>query len=998
MTMGARSRKSFGLFRWRKESREKEGAQDSPETLGSVALATSPEGSEQHSQLSCSEAGLHVIFDSASDSQPPSVAEIDVVAVHGLNFKGSVNHAQETWMKGDKLWLKDFLPASLPRPARVMLFAYNSSPAIEASAIKLDDHAKKLLHWLHLEREDEQRPIVFICHSLGGLVVKQALVEAKLDESYKSIFEATCLLAFFATPHQGGNYASVGHVAAKIARTVLIAPSNDLLSALKKSSDEATRRFEQARHLSEKCLVISFFEGKPHGKTGIIVDKRSATLNLSGLREKQVSMEADHSSICKFDSKDSAACRLVLKTIAAEVKRSLELAQKTLKSSARPVKHQYAVPLETVHTYTERAKLSAEIEQKIKIRHEKGSVPYAVALHGLGGAGKSQLALAYAEKHKDRYNPILWIDATDEEAVRSSFRRCAAELGLPEERAEKQESVLTDGVVQAVLRWLRDRTEADDEWLVIVDNADNVSWGIKKIMPKGNRGSIIVTSQDNQSVRLIPGACEAVQISVMSPVEGVALLLQHLQLSAESASEAIRCDCDKIAQRLGYLALAIDLAGAHISNDSAPKRALSQYLADYDRHRDELLQMDGFKGLLPTQKTVWTVWDTTLEKIRREYSGLQPELLLTFLARFKGSIVQDELFRLACFGMAEVDAALDGKTDEVIPAGLRQFLPLDKGEWDSFRYRQSRDVLVRYSLLQQVEGQWPGVSMHSLVQWRAMQNELDRPWRWWYMTFILAACFQIIGGKEQPEFRRHLMVHLLSISENDIEDGDRARYEDFVGSTFGLLYYEEGRWEEAEKLFMQVMESCKTKLGTDHPDTLRGMANLASTYRKQGRWEEAEKLKVQVMETRKIKLGADHPDTLASIGSLASIYRKQGRWEEAEKLEVQVMETSKIKLGADHPDTLASIGSLASIYRKQGRWEEAEKLEVQVMETSKIKLGADHPDTLTSMNNLAFTWKSQGRHSDALALMEECVQARQRLLGAEHPNTLSSLAAVANWS
>ena len=103
----------------------------------------------------------------------------------------------------------------------------------------------------------------------------------------------------------------------------------------------------------------------------------------------------------------------------------------------------------------------------MKLRHTKGNVPYAVALHGLGGAGKSQLALAYAEKHKDRYNPILWIDATNEEAVQSSFRRCAAELGLPEERAEKPESVLTDGVVQAVLRWLRARTEADDEWLVM---------------------------------------------------------------------------------------------------------------------------------------------------------------------------------------------------------------------------------------------------------------------------------------------------------------------------------------------------------------------------------------------------------------------------------------------------------------------------------------------------------------------------------------------------
>jgi hypothetical protein len=65
---------------------------------------------------------------------------------------GDPNHAQKTWTKGDKLWLKDFLPAYLPKPARVMLFAYNSSPAFGASATKLDDHARNLLQWLSLER------------------------------------------------------------------------------------------------------------------------------------------------------------------------------------------------------------------------------------------------------------------------------------------------------------------------------------------------------------------------------------------------------------------------------------------------------------------------------------------------------------------------------------------------------------------------------------------------------------------------------------------------------------------------------------------------------------------------------------------------------------------------------------------------------------------------------------------------------------------------------
>ncbi|KAK4220592.1 kinesin light chain [Podospora fimiseda] len=98
------------------------------------------------------------------------------------------------------------------------------------------------------------------------------------------------------------------------------------------------------------------------------------------------------------------------------------------------------------------------------------------------------------------------------------------------------------------------------------------------------------------------------------------------------------------------------------------------------------------------------------------------------------------------------------------------------------------------------------------------------------------------------------------------------------------------------------------------------MANLASTYRNQGRWEEAEMLFVQVMETRKTKLGAYHPYTLTSMANLASTYRNQGRLEEAEKLFVQVMETSEMKLGADHPDTLISkqrVGAEEALIQSQ---------------------------------------------------------------------------------
>jgi tetratricopeptide (TPR) repeat protein len=634
--------------------------------------------------------------------------------------------------------------------------------------------------------------------------------------------------------------------------------------------------------------------------------------------------------------------------------------------------------------------LSDELERKLRIRHEEASVPYAVALHGLGGAGKSQLALDYAKKYKDRYNPILWIDATDEEAVRSSFQRCAAELRLPEEHVEKQGMVLTDARVQAVLRWLRDRTEAEDEWLVIVDNADDISWGLQKIMPKGKRGSLIITSRDERSVKLVTGTCERVHISIMSPVEGVALLLQHLQLDAELASKDIQQNCNEVARKLGYLALAIDVAGAYIGNDYVPEQALSQYLADFDRHRNELLQMDVFRGLLPTQKTVWTVWDTTLEKITKEHAGLQPEMLLTFLAQFKGSIVQDEIFRLASLGMAVVDTELEDEEIEGMPAELRQYSLLDRGEWDSFQYRQSRDVLIRYSLLQRVEGQWAGVTMHSLVQWRAMQSDPSRPWRWWYLKFVLAACCQMTEG--QSEFRRHLLMHLQDVSKDYLDGSkDLKQHESFIGTVLGKIYYEERLLDEAKKLFVEVIETHKTKLGADYPDTLTSMDNLASTYTKLGQWEEAEKLELYVIETRKTKLGADHPDTLISMDNLALIYQDQGRWEEAEKLELYIMETRETKLGADHLDTLTSMDHLAVTYGEQGRWKEAEKLLTQVIKTRNIKIGTDHFDTITSLASLAIILWNQGRWDEAEKLLLQVMETCKIKLGKDHPETLISI-------
>jgi tetratricopeptide (TPR) repeat protein len=700
-----------------------------------------------------------------------------------------------------------------------------------------------------------------------------------------------------------------------------------------------------------------------------------------------VGLDVDHYGLNKFKSRSDDKYILVRNSILSAIEPIISQKQQ-----------QYSVPIDTVEYYTERQDLSAAIAEKLRVHHPLASVPYALVMYGLGGSGKTQLALKYIEDHKNEYSTVLWIDATDEESARASFQRCANDLQLQIDSKQAQSSSLADSpLVQAVLQSLRNRKDIDKKWLVVVDNADDVTWGIKKIIPRGRQGSIIITSQDGESRKLVGGGCEELRVGMMEAEEARALILRHLALDLDTVPDEILEECDKIAERLGYLALAVDLAGAYISNDDTDKiESLRQYLADYTRHQDDLLQSEYYCGLSADSKTVWTVWDTTLGKIEASYANVRPGLVLAFLAHFKGLVIQDELLRLASLGMLRIGEKLyDGAVK--LPGWLDKALMVKNGEWDDYYYRESRRVLVRYSLLQRVEGEWPGVSMHGLVQWRARKYEEEQKWKHWNLMAVLAGCTQLSEEEARPQFRRELAAHVPAV-ENAYLDKLEVKNvgKEFVWRTVSEVLYDEARWEEAEELLVQAMEVSKKMLGLDHPNTVVYVAILASMYRNQGRWNVAEELFVQVIETSKEKLGVDHPITLTYMANLASTYLKQGRWDSAEELEVQVIETRKKKLGVDHPDTLSSMVNLASTYSYQGRWSVAEELFVQVIEASKEKLGVDHPNTLTCMANLASTYGDQGRWDVAEELFMQVIETRKKKLGVDHPDTLWSMANLAS--
>ena len=650
-----------------------------------------------------------------------------------------------------------------------------------------------------------------------------------------------------------------------------------------------------------------------------------------------------------------------------------------------------------------RNKFFTERDDTLQILHRELQLQDAVALSqpqaitGLGGIGKTQMALEYAYRYGSTYAAVLWVQADSPASLVSSFVDLAHVLNLSE-RDEQDQNM----IVEAVQRWLR--LHAD--WLLIFDNMDDPG-AAEQFVPKAISGHLLFTTR----AQALNNIAWCVEIQPMKPDIGALLLLRRaeilaLQATLEQADKEDSMLASEISGELDGLPLALDQAGAYIKAEAC---SLNDYLSLYRTRRQHLLQQRGSVDE-KYPHSVATTWNISFDKV--QHSRPAAAELLNFCAFLAPDAIPETIITKGAIHLGDVLGKV--ATDPV--------------ELD-LTYREA----LKYSLIQR-EPDANIIAIHRLVQAVLRDNLAVESQQQWMQRTIPAvnASFPSIDFESWPLLERllpHALICSTWIDQASITTRvaaqllnssgrylkDRARYseaepllkrawvtnEQVLGpthldtaasmSTLATLYDNQGRYSEAELLFQRDLAICQQQLGTKHPDTARALNNLAIVYQHLTKYAAAEPLLQHALTICEQTLGSTHLDTARCLNSLAGLYQAQGKYPQAEALLQRALSIREQRLGSMHPDLARGLNNLAGLYEKQGKYEQAEALYMRALSIREQQLGDVHPDTAQSLNNIASLYQNQGKYELAEPFYKHALSIDEQVYGLDHPEVATDL-------
>ncbi|KAF2101634.1 hypothetical protein NA57DRAFT_35802 [Rhizodiscina lignyota] len=619
-----------------------------------------------------------------------------------------------------------------------------------------------------------------------------------------------------------------------------------------------------------------------------------------------------------------------------------------------------------------------ELSEMYQLLH-RPSARSAVVLHGLGGIGKTQLAIEYARRHKEKYTAIFWLNANDKNSLKLSFRDIAQQVLMHQPSTTVLASVNLDEdldqVMSAVKAWLD--LQKNTRWLMIYDNYDNPrtpgnpddsTVDIRQFLPRSDHGSIIITTRSSQ---VSQGRRIHVQ-KLGSIQEGLEIL------SNTSKRESINNDPDAIVlvKELDGLPLALATAGAYLEHVTT---SFSDYLRLYKASWLKLLTTSPQLSSYEDRK-LYTTWQITFDRIEQQNAASAK--LLKLWAYFDRQDVWFELLRHA-----------NSADDEWI----------QKLTEDELNFNEAVTLLCSFGLVDSdrplMQQFGPDTySVHSCVHsWSVFI--LNKEWDDSLARLALTCVASEVPGINERDWlllQRRLLQHATQL---DLFIGDGKM--DIAGlswalNNLGTLFSIQGKLAEAEEMYIRAIQDCEDALGPKHKCTLDTVNNLAILYEKQGKLAEVEEMYIRVLQGCKEEaLGPKHISTLKTVSNLAVLYSDQGKLAEADEMYMQALQGKEEALGPKHISTLKTVSNLAVLYSDQGKLAEADEMYMQALQGKEEALGPKHTSTLQTVNNLAIHYFDQGKLAEAEEIFIRALQGKEEALGPKHISTLKTVSNLA---
>ena len=570
--------------------------------------------------------------------------------------------------------------------------------------------------------------------------------------------------------------------------------------------------------------------------------------------------------------------------------------------------------------------------------HEPPASPPVV--YGLGGTGKSTLALHFAHRNRERYNPVWWISADSPVSVTRGLAELAARLNP---YANLTAKTSTEAAAWAI-GWL----QAHDGWLLVLDDADSPR-SLESVLGPLSGGRHLITSRRATGWHRV---ARPLPLALLPPDAALDLLMQVIN----PGDDADRVVLERLAAELGYLPLALEQAAAYIQYTAITPAAYLDRLRRYPARMFAASADSDAVGEADRQRTVARIWQLSVQSI----AGEQP---------LAGEILRT----LAWF------------SPDPIPRNLAHQLHNDPLTVD-----EALALLNAYSMITLTP---QTVTIHRLVQAVARIRDPADPQRApdaIGQARDRASQLLLDALPENPLFNvaswpfwRELLPHITALTEHITPDEDTPATAGILRATSGFLLGD-GHFDQAVAAASRAVDAYQRLEGPDALDTLTARSFLASAYRAAGNLAIAGPLHQQNLADTARVLGEDHPETLVARANLAYLYAIQHDEHRALELHERNLADYERVHGPDHPHTLNARANLASSYRATGDLYRAIELHEQSVSDYARVFGPDHPETITARSNLAYAYQLAGDLGRAIPLYRQVLADRERLYGPDH--------------